>query len=200
MVFVPAGEFSMGDAALGGPHVPVHRVRLTRPYYLDAAPLTTTQFGEFATQRRYQTAPERTLPERRRDKQGRWIVKHPKTWKDLNADGFADGGGGAVVFVDWVDAQAYAAWAGAELPTEAQVERASGMTGLATGLVGVLQFWCSDWYEDRYYAQSPPDDPKGPAQGAHHSVRSIGSGARTSRGGRTSPDDGVGIRLAKTIP
>ena len=25
--------------------------------------------------------------------------------------------------------------------------------------------WCSDWYDEEYYAQSPVDDPTGPASG-----------------------------------
>jgi formylglycine-generating enzyme required for sulfatase activity len=25
--------------------------------------------------------------------------------------------------------------------------------------------WCADWYDPKYYEQSPTDDPKGPANG-----------------------------------
>jgi formylglycine-generating enzyme required for sulfatase activity len=31
--------------------------------------------------------------------------------------------------------------------------------------------WCGDWYDRDYYANSPADDPKGPARGNHRVVR-----------------------------
>jgi formylglycine-generating enzyme required for sulfatase activity len=31
--------------------------------------------------------------------------------------------------------------------------------------------WCNDWYEERYYANSPAKDPQGPAQGDNHVIR-----------------------------
>jgi sulfatase modifying factor 1 len=48
--------------------------------------------------------------------------------------------------------------------------------------------WCADWYDPRYYAKSPRDDPKGPESGNNRAVRggsweegprSTGSATRT---------------------
>ena len=36
---------------------------------------------------------------------------------------------------------------------------------------GNVSEWCQDWYDDAYYAQSPPTDPQGPASGASRSLR-----------------------------
>jgi formylglycine-generating enzyme required for sulfatase activity len=36
---------------------------------------------------------------------------------------------------------------------------------------GSVWEWCSDWYAKDYYAASPADDPRGPAQGTLHVLR-----------------------------
>jgi formylglycine-generating enzyme required for sulfatase activity len=38
-------------------------------------------------------------------------------------------------------------------------------------MVGNVQEWCSDWYGERYYAQSPPRNPTGPLDGQFRVVR-----------------------------
>jgi formylglycine-generating enzyme required for sulfatase activity len=34
--------------------------------------------------------------------------------------------------------------------------------------------WCSDWYAQDYYAESPPEDPPGPASGRTRAIRGGG--------------------------
>ena len=66
--------------------------------------------------------------------------------------------------------------------------------------------WCSDWYDAKYYAKSPADDPTGPDTGDGRVIRggswddSPHCARSAMRDGITPdlPSDGAGFRVART--
>jgi uncharacterized protein (TIGR02996 family) len=216
MVLVPAGHFAMGSPAgeqrRSHNEGPVHPVRLTRPFYLGATPVTVAQFRAFVEATGYDGA-------------GNW-----------RTPGWRVTGNQPVAWMSWDDAVAFCAWlSGREgrtyrLPSEAEWEYAcrAGTTtpfhfgksaspdeanfqgapygGATTAPVlgrpcpvrryapnawglydmhGQIWEWCADWFDHEYYHSSPVEDPPGPARGS----------VRVERGG-SFRGDGWGCRAA----
>ncbi|MCW3097158.1 MAG: exported protein of unknown function [Chthonomonadaceae bacterium] len=167
MVFIPAGEFTMGSNESPN-EKPVHKVMLDG-YYIYRTPVTVAQYLRFCdeTGHRRPEAPDFNPNWSKRD--------HP------------------IVNVSYNDALAYCVWAGVKLPTEAQWEKAgrgtderkypwgdvfdrsklwcsvsrladaggtksAGSFPSGASPFGVLDMagnvwqWCSDWYDPNFYA------------------------------------------------
>jgi formylglycine-generating enzyme required for sulfatase activity len=128
MVFIPAGSFEMGDADM--PSNPRRTVQLSA-YWIYKNDVTVAEYRKFCD------ATGGTMPQ-----------APPWGWSDNNP----------IVNVTWDNAIAYAKWAGMDLPTEAQWEKA------ARGTDGRKYPWGNEWDASRCVhsvdenGASPPAD------------------------------------------
>lgn len=208
MMYVPAGEFTMGYNNGAPEERPEH------PVYLDAFWIDRTE------------VPNAMYA----------MCVAAGACQNPGSSGRTSSQDRPVTYVSWVDAQAYCAWAGARLPTEAEWEKAARGTdgriypwgsimdltrlfrGLSTeaaavesyragaspygalNMAGNVQEFVADWYSDTYYSGSPESDPPGPPNGIGHVVRG-GANASYRASGRIGDDAvrqrwTIGIRCA----
>ncbi len=147
MVLLPGGTFAMGNERdYGFPddgEGPVHPVTLS-PFWIDATTVTNTQFNTFVNATGYKTESEKfgwsfvfygLLNRQQRAQTARsralgiewWCRVDGATWRHPEGPGtnIKKRWTHPAVHLSWHDAQAYAAWAGKRLATEAEWEFAA---------------------------------------------------------------------------
>jgi len=132
-VLVKPGDFMMGGPRKSGGdwqanEGPIHKVTITKPYYVGRYPVTVAQFAAFVHATKYQTECEEAGNKAWSVKDGRWAERTAINWSE---PGFEQTPDHPVVLVSWNDTQAFVAWASKQtgrdvrLPSEAQWEYAA---------------------------------------------------------------------------
>lgn len=221
LVLIPAGSFMMGDANGRDNEKPVHKVTITRPFYLGKCEVTQHQWEKLmGANPSVFKGPEKPVAN--------------VSWHDCQA------------FLEKLNRRLAGDGARFSLPTEAQWEHACRAGGLgaycfgdaegelgehawfcgsadchpqpvgqkrpnAWGLYdmhGNVWEWCADWHGACYYTQSPACDPMGPCSGITRVMRGGGwSGLATVcrtayRADRLRPtfhDNLGGLRVAYNV-
>jgi|GEM_PF-255320 len=188
LVWLAGGEFRMGQDDGRDEERPAHMVRLSA-FGISRTPVTNAQYDRFrlATGR---------APTRFRRDPGFDRPDHPVTgpsWFDavaycewLSAQTgmpfrlpteaeweFAARGGLCGRLYPWGDEPVTARenystrWTAGPEPVATSAPNGFGLFDFCEN----VHEWCSDWYDARYYEDSPPDDPKGPTQGNRRASR-----------------------------
>ncbi len=186
LVKINPGTFQMGSETGEFDEKPVHEVRISKPFYMSATPVTNVQYEQF----------------------------DPGHKKYRGERGFSNGDHEAVIFVTWEEAVAFTKWLSQKesktyrLPTEAEWEyvcRAGTNTAYSTGdqlpesyflnqkdewypkpvslevaqsdanpwgvynMHGLVEEFCMDWYGD--YPPKAQNDPVGYDKGKYRVTR-----------------------------
>jgi sulfatase modifying factor 1 len=169
MVWIEPAEFAMGSEDFYPEERPVRRV-FVDGFWIDAHPVTAASFRRFVRETGYVTVAERPLdpeqypdadlellqpgslvfekapgPTPLTDIRNWWRYVPGAYWKRPGGRGTTINGRDhhPVVHMAWEDVEAYAAWAGKELPTEAEWELAA-----RGGLDGAIFAWGAEHFPD----------------------------------------------------
>jgi len=190
MKFVPieAGEFYMGEPDCDEGENMGHSVQLTRPYLIGMFPVTQSEYFAVTGEN-----PSYFAGKNRPVEQLSWsdAQQFCELLSDLPEEQAAGRRYRLPTEAEWE----YACRAGTETdfnfgassnPNQANFSDDGGQEEPqptlpvgsfrpnAWGLYdthGNVWEWCSDWFDEDYYEQSPPADPPGPASGGHHTLR-----------------------------
>ena len=221
MVYIPSGEFMMGSERGSGGGRPVHRVRITKGFYLGAYEVTQAQWQSVMG-----SNPSHFKGADRPVERVSWTDCQGFVRKLCAKEGVPEGTYRLPTEAEWE----YACRAGSTTrfyfgDSDGDLDNHGwhrGNSGRQTHPVGEktpngfglydmhgnVWEWCSDWYDSGYYGKSPGADPPGPGSGSYRVNRGGGwlhsSGDCRSAGRSWDAPVGryfsLGFRLARTCP
>ena len=227
LLYVPAGDFTMGSDDGDLDERPVHTVYLDT-FWIDKTEVTNAMYAKCVQDE---------------------VCNQPSSTKSYSHDSYygnSEFDNYPVIYVSWDDAKAYCSWADRRLPTEAEWEKAASWddehqkknvypwgdsiecslanylgkengcvgdttpvgsypTGIspygALDMAGNVWEWVADWYDANYYVTlgENASNPRGPASGQYHVLRGgAWGGARNSGNHDLRSADRVGDDLANS--
>lgn len=219
MAVIPAGEFLMGGD-VEDDHQPIHEVHVDS-FYMDVHEVTNEQYFDFCE------ATDRNLPMF-------WGIEELRCGPDFpNHPVVGVGWADAKAYAEWAGKRlpTEAEWeyaargglAGMKYPNGDEIDTTLANYYVSEGTVPVGSYppngyglydmagnvneWVADFYDDKYYENSPRENPTGPEEGKFHVIRGGGwhSGAYCNRVYRRCAlithwvDFNVGFRCAKDL-
>jgi len=173
---LPGGAFLMGQKDGRDDERPVHRVTLA-PFRLSRLPVTNADFAAFRPFEFTDAAlPVTSVSWFQATEYCAWLSSQWGIGLRLPTEAeweFAARGGLEQSRYPWGNAPpetraGYAArWLRGPEPVGTAEPNAYGLFDLCEN----VHEWCSDWYAQDYYAESPPENPQGPASGLRRASR-----------------------------
>jgi len=190
MVLIPAGDFMMGSPESDGPansdEKPQHRVRITRPFYLGKYLVTQEQWQEtMGSNPSIVHGPNKPADNvswedcqqfcdalnKKPHPGGKFMLPTEAQWE------YACRAGSTTSFCFGNDETELKEYAWYFENSHLQSHPIGTIRPNVWGLYdmhGNVCEWCQDWYGRDYYANSPTDDPTGPAAGSERTFRGGG--------------------------
>lgn len=221
-VLIPSGEFMMGahDNSAFTNEQPVHRVQISRPFYLGKYPVTQALWQSVIGNNpsKFKGDPLRPVEQvswndtqefiRKLNEQEGGIKYRLPTEAEWE---YACRAGSTTMYSFGDDPRHLGEYAwytdDSEDKTHPVGQRKPNKWGLYD-MHGNVYEWLQDWYSSEYYSQSPPQDPQGPSSGATRALRGgawrwAAKYCRSADRGRWHPyyrSDDLGFRLLRTAP
>jgi iron(II)-dependent oxidoreductase len=183
LILIPGGEFSMGQADGRDEERPVHRVTVA-PFRLGRCQVTNAEYDEFRHATGRAMPPFRLQAEFADPAQPvvgvswfdavaycEWLsgfrLPTEAEWE------FAARGGLEQQLYPWGNESVFARdgyqarWLRAPEPVGTAAPNGFGLYDMCEN----VHEWCADWFDPRYYAVSPADNPQGPVMGTRRASR-----------------------------
>ena len=214
LVWIPPGEFMMGSADGHKDEIPVHKVRITRGFYMGKYEVTQPQW-EMIIGFNPSTFPRPSRPVERvswfdcqefvrklSEKTGHTFrLPTEAEWEYACRAGTTS----RYYFGDDPDLLDLYAWyiGNSGLRSQPAGVKNPNAWGLCD-MLGNAWEWCQDWYGKKYYETSPAEDPQGPETGHDRIIRGGGwlvkkFECRSANRARFNPVNGINYNTCRVV-